>query len=150
MKTKELTEVNNGENIRRFRSLMGIKQDDFADRLTKLTGEKWNQGQVSALESKTTIPHDLLEHAANAIGIPVKLLEIFPENIDKDIINLFMQAVSNNNGTAIGCTHVDITNNNPVEQVVEMATKNAQLYKELLAEKDAKYALLEKVLSERK
>ena len=47
----QIKNVHHGRNIKRFREMLGIKQDTLAVAL----GEEWNQKKISILEQKETI-----------------------------------------------------------------------------------------------
>ncbi|MGI8581197.1 MAG: helix-turn-helix domain-containing protein [Chitinophagaceae bacterium] len=55
--------IHQGSNVKRFREMLGIKQETFASEL----GEDWNQKKISFLEQKETIEPDLLEQVAKAL-----------------------------------------------------------------------------------
>lgn len=46
-----------GRNIKRFREMLGMKQESLATVL----GEDWTQKKISALEGKETIESELIE-----------------------------------------------------------------------------------------
>lgn len=50
------TKIHEGRNIKRFREMLGIKQDALAADLS----EDWNQQKISLLEQKQTIDMPLL------------------------------------------------------------------------------------------
>ncbi len=52
--------IHQGRNIKRFREMMGIKQEALALEL----GDDWNQKKISLLEQKEVIEPDLLEQVA--------------------------------------------------------------------------------------
>jgi transcriptional regulator with XRE-family HTH domain len=55
--------VHEGRNIKRFREMLGIKQDALAADL----GDDWNQQKISLLEQKETIDLPLLQHIISYI-----------------------------------------------------------------------------------
>ncbi|MDV4119611.1 transcriptional regulator, partial [Elizabethkingia anophelis] len=52
--------IHQGRNIKRFREMLGIKQDALAYEL----GEDWNQKKISLLEQKESVEKDILEQVA--------------------------------------------------------------------------------------
>ncbi len=46
--------IHHGRNVKRFREMLGIKQEAFAAEL----GSDWNQKKVSLLEQKESIDED--------------------------------------------------------------------------------------------
>jgi transcriptional regulator with XRE-family HTH domain len=67
--------INQGRNVKRFREMLGIKQEALAVEL----GDDWNQRKVSVLEGKEVIEEGLLEPIANALRIPVEAIKSFDE-----------------------------------------------------------------------
>jgi DNA-binding XRE family transcriptional regulator len=49
--------IHMGRNVKRFREMLGLKQEGLAYEL----GDDWNQKKISALEQKETIDDGLLE-----------------------------------------------------------------------------------------
>lgn len=54
--------VHEGRNVRRFREMLGIKQETLAYEL----GDDWNQKKISVLEQKETIDASLLQQISDA------------------------------------------------------------------------------------
>jgi transcriptional regulator with XRE-family HTH domain len=84
--------IHQGRNIKRFREMLGIKQEQLAHQL----GEDWNQKKVSLLENKEEIEAALLEDIAKALKVPVEAIKNFDEdtaihniqnNYDNSVIN---------------------------------------------------------------
>jgi len=107
--------------VKRFREILGIKQDTLAAGL----GDDWNQQRVWLLEQKETIDDRLLQQLSAALKIPVEAIENFDEEQAVNIIaNTFHDGAVANAGTAnLQCTF------NPLDKVVE-------LYPRMLKEKD--------------
>ena len=69
---KETNErVHQGKNVRRFREMMGLKQEGFAYEL----GDDWTQKKVSLLEQKEIIEDELLEQIAKILKVPVEAIK---------------------------------------------------------------------------
>ena len=92
METGTNEKIHQGRNVKRFREMLGIKQEAFATEL----GEDWNQKKVSLLEQKETIEPDLLEQVAKVLKVPVEAIKNFDEeaaihniqnNYDSSVIN---------------------------------------------------------------
>jgi len=49
--------IHQGRNVKRFREMLGIKQDALAFDL----GEDWNQKKISVLEQKEVVEYALLQ-----------------------------------------------------------------------------------------
>ena len=75
------SKVHEGRNVKRFREMLGIKQDALAYEL----GETWNQQKISLLEQKETIGLPLLQQISDAMKIPVEAFQNFD---DEQAINI--------------------------------------------------------------
>lgn len=73
--TANLKNIHQGRNVKRFREMMGIKQDALASEL----GLDWNQQKVSLLEQKETIETDILKQVSAILKIPVEAIQNFDE-----------------------------------------------------------------------
>ena len=123
--------IHQGRNIKRFREMLGIKQDALAHSL----GDDWNQQKISLLEQKEAIDNELLEQVSVALKVPVDAIKNFDEEAAVNIIaNTF---TSNDNST------LNAVNNycsfNPIDKVVE-------LYEALVKREKEKTELLQKYL----
>lgn len=123
-----------GRNLKRFREILGVKQEALALEL----GDDWNQKKISRLEEREIIEDELMEQIAAALKVPAESIKNFDE--EKAIYNIqhnYEGATQNNNiATAYNCTF------NPIDKIVE-------LYDALLKEKDEKNELLERLLKEK-
>lgn len=124
-----------GRNIKRFREMLGIKQEALAIAL----GDDWNQQKVSLLEGKGQIEAGILEDVAKALKVPVEAIQNFDEENALNVIsNTFHEAAFiGSHGTF---------NINPVEKWMEALEENKKLYERLLQAEREKVALLEKML----
>ncbi len=68
--------IHQGRNIKRFREMLGIKQDALAFEL----GDDWNQQKVSVLEQKETIDNVLLEQVSKILKVPADAIKNFEED----------------------------------------------------------------------
>jgi len=123
--------IHQGRNIKRFREMLGIKQEGLASEL----GDDWNQKKISLLEQKEVVDDALLEQVAKVLKVPVEAIKNFDEeaaihniqnNYDSSVINA---------GPSINykCTF------NPIEKIVE-------LYEALVKSEKEKIEMLEKML----
>lgn len=134
--------IHQGRNVKRFREMLGIKQEALALEL----GDDWSQRRISLLEQKEVIEPELLEQVAKALKVPVEAIKNFDEETAiHNIQNNYDNAVVNA-GPSINykCTF------NPIDKWVEALEENKRLNKALLEEKDEKIALLEKMLGKKK
>ena len=73
--TAKNPKIHEGRNVKRFREMLGIKQDALAFEL----GEDWNQQKISLLEQKEAIDTALLQQISTALKIPVEAIKNFDE-----------------------------------------------------------------------
>lgn len=130
--------IHQGRNVKRFREMLGIKQEALAFDL----GEDWNQKKISMLEQKDVIEDDLLKAISNALKIPVEAFQNFDEEQAVNIIsNTFGEhAFSNsfNYGTI---------NFHPIEKLLALHEEKIALYERMLREKDEMMDRLEKLIN---
>lgn len=123
--------IHQGRNVKRFREMMGIKQEALALEL----GDDWNQRKVSLLEQKELIEEELLSQVAKVLKVPVEAIKNFDENAAVSVIaNTF---TSNDNST------LNAVNNycsfNPIDKIIE-------LYEALVKSEKEKIELMQKIL----
>jgi transcriptional regulator with XRE-family HTH domain len=128
------TKIHQGRNIKRFREMLGIKQEALAYEL----GEEWNQKKISLLEQKEEVDTPLLEQISQVLHIPVEAFKNFDEEQAVNVIsNTFNDnaAVINNNPTF-----------HPIDQLMKLHDEKIALYERMLKEKDEMMARLEKLI----
>ncbi|RXM39497.1 transcriptional regulator [Chryseobacterium sp. CH21] len=129
--------IHQGRNVKRFREMLGIKQEALALDL----GDDWNQKKVSLLEQKEIIEDPLLKRISEVLKIPVEAFQNFDEEQAVNIIsNTFGEnAFSNsfNYGTI---------NFHPIEKIVQLHDEKIALYERMLKEKDEMMGRLEKLI----
>lgn len=135
MSATHTNKIHEGRNVKRFREMLGIKQDALAADL----GDDWNQQKISLLEQKETIDSALLQQISNALKIPAEAIQNFDEEQAINIIsNTFHdEAFIGNSG---GTYHV-----NPIEKIVQLHEEKIALYERMLREKDEMMARLERL-----
>jgi transcriptional regulator with XRE-family HTH domain len=128
--------IHQGRNIKRFREMLGIKQEALALEL----GEDWTQKKVSQLESKEVVDDALLEQVSKVLKIPTEAFKTLDEatTIQNISCNFSDNAVNNN---------AHIQNFNPIDKWMQALDENKQLYERLLKAEQEKVALLEKLLN---
>lgn len=129
--------IHQGRNVKRFREMLGIKQEALAFDL----GDDWNQKKISLLEQKQEIEPELLEQIADVLKVPAEAIKNFDE--DK-AVNIISNTFSDD---AVAYANNYKCNFNPIDRLVETLDENKKLYKTLLKEKEEKIALLEKMLA---
>ncbi|XLL71686.1 XRE family transcriptional regulator, partial [Myroides odoratimimus] len=75
--------IHQGRNVKRFREMLGIKQEVLAFDL----GDDWNQKKISLLEQKEIIDNNLLQQISKVLKIPVEAIENFDEEQAINIIS---------------------------------------------------------------
>ncbi|WP_245645780.1 helix-turn-helix transcriptional regulator [Niabella ginsenosidivorans] len=135
--------IHQGHNIKRFREMLGIKQDALAADL----GDDWNQQKISLLEQKETIDAPLLQQVAEALKLPVEAIKNFDED---QAINIISNTVNNNdnaNGNTLFSYYPTI---NPIEKWLEALEENKKLYERMIKEKDDMIYTLQAMLENMK
>lgn len=130
--------IHQGRNIKRFREMLGIKQEALAFEL----GEDWNQKKISLLEQKESVEKDILEQVAKILKVPTEAIENFDE---EQAVNIISNTASFDN-----CQQPAFFNNqpsfNPIDKVVELYDEKIALYERILKEKDEMMARLERLI----
>lgn len=143
--TAKNPKIHEGRNVKRFREMLGIKQDALAFEL----GEDWNQQKISLLEQKETIDMGLLQQISTALKIPVEAIKNFDE--ETALVNI----QNNYEGANHGVTNVAAYQKyeqctfNPLDKLIEVLDENKRLYERLLQAEKEKVALLEKLLDKK-
>lgn len=124
--------IHQGRNVKRFREMLGIKQERLALEL----GDEWNQRKISLLEQKEIIEPELLEQVAKVLKVPVESIKNFDEEAAINVIgnNYHDNSTSNVN---YHCTF------NPIDKIVE-------LYDALVKSEREKIELMQKILDKMK
>ena len=129
--------IHQGRNVKRFREMLGIKQEALAFDL----GNDWNQKKISMLEQKDVIEDDILDQISNALKIPVEAFQNFDEEQAVNIIsNTF------DNGAFLNTGHTATFNVNPIEKLIQLHEEKIALYERMLKEKDEMMVRLEKLI----
>lgn len=129
--------IHQGRNVKRFREMLGIKQEALAFEL----GEDWNQKKISLLEQKEEIEASLLAQIAEVLKLPVEAFQNFDEEQAVNIIsNTF------NQGSFVNTGHTPTFNVNPIDKIIQLHEEKIALYERMLKEKDEMMARLEKLI----
>ncbi|MFH7015708.1 helix-turn-helix domain-containing protein [Flavobacterium sp. FlaQc-47] len=129
--------IHQGRNVKRFREMLGIKQEALAFDL----GNEWNQKKISMLEQKDVIEGNLLKQISDAMRIPVEAFQNFDE---EQAVNIISNKFDNG---AIGYQNNDTCTFNPIDKIVQLYDEKIALYEHLLKEKDEMMARLEKLIN---
>ncbi|MET7035448.1 helix-turn-helix domain-containing protein [Elizabethkingia miricola] len=129
--------IHQGRNVKRFREMLGIKQDALAFDL----GEDWNQKKISLLEQKEIIEDPLLKKISEALKIPMEAFQNFDEEQAVNIIaNTF------HDSAAYAYTANFKPTFHPLDQVIKLHEEKIALYERMLKEKDEMMTKLEQLI----
>ena len=129
--------IHMGRNIKRFREMMGIKQEALALEL----GDDWNQKKISLMEQKETIDDGLLEEISKVLKVPVEAIKNFDE--EKAIYNI----QNNYEGSTLNHSSNYQYNYKPSFDPID---KIVELYEALVKSEKEKNELLQKMLDNKK
>ncbi|MTG99254.1 helix-turn-helix domain-containing protein [Myroides albus] len=124
--------IHQGRNVKRFREMLGIKQEVLAFDL----GEDWNQKKISVLEQKEVIDNSLLQQISKVLKIPVEAIENFDEQQAINIISSTFNDINYN----------PIFNNSSIDAIVKLHEEKIALYERMLKEKEEMMNRLEKLI----
>ncbi|WP_336703493.1 helix-turn-helix transcriptional regulator [Chryseobacterium indologenes] len=132
--------IHQGRNVKRFREMLGIKQEALALDL----GDDWNQKKISLLEQKEIIEDPLLKRISEVLKIPVEAFQNFDE---EQAVNIISNTFSDfkDGASAINIHPVF----NPLEAILKMHEEKMELYERMLKEKDEMMGRLERLIEKR-
>lgn len=116
--------IHQGRNVKRFREMLGIKQDALAYEL----GDDWNQQKVSLLEQKETIEANLLRQISKALKIPVEAIENFDE---EQAVNVISNTFTSQDTSTMNAINIQPTFN-PLDKMVELYERMLLQQKEMI------------------
>lgn len=123
--------VHQGRNIKRFRDILGVKQEALAAKL------EMTQQAFSKLEQKEQIDEKTLSKVAEALQIPVEAIKNMTDEAAFNIIGNTFQNDSSAYVYQYKC------NFNPIDKVIE-------LYERMLKAEQEKVSLLQEALRDKK
>lgn len=127
-----------GYKIKRFREILGIKQDALAS----ILGDDWNQQKVSLLEQKEVVDDAIMKQVADALQVPVEAIKNFDEQAA--IYNI------QNNYDSASSNHINYQPVfNPVEKWIEAMEENKKLYERILRDKDDMIETLKAIIEKK-
>ncbi|MEX2592820.1 MAG: helix-turn-helix transcriptional regulator [Anditalea sp.] len=131
--------IHQGRNIKRFREMLGIKQQALAHEL----GDDWSQKKISLLEQKETVEDAILAQVSEILKIPVEAIQNFDEEQAVNIIsNTFTCTDFNGNASVMNFHPVF----DPVEKLIKLHEEKIALYERMLKEKDEMMARMERLM----
>lgn len=129
--------VHMGRNVKRFREMLGIKQEALAYEL----GAEWNQKKISLLEQKEILEPEVLYMVAKVLNVPEQAIQNFDEEKAVNIIaNTF-------NEGAIGFQQNNQPVFHPIDKLMQLHEEKIALYERMLREKDEMMLRLEKMIT---
>ncbi|GGC47012.1 transcriptional regulator [Parapedobacter defluvii] len=135
-------QIHEGRNIKRFREMLGMKQETLAYEL----GEDWTQKKISQLEAKEKIEADILEQVAKILKVSPEAIQRFDE---ENALNIISNTFTSHDTSTLNAINHNCTFN-PLDKLVEAYEENKKLYERLIeAEKD-KVAYLEQLSKPKK
>lgn len=126
-------QIHEGRNIKRFREMLGMKQETLAYEL----GEDWTQKKISQLEAKEKIEADILEQVAKILKVSPEAIQRFNEEVAINIIS------STFHDSASGVNYQCEMTFNPLDKLMEAYEENKKLYERLIEAEKEKVAYLE-------
>jgi transcriptional regulator with XRE-family HTH domain len=124
--------IHEGRNIKRFREMLGIKQEALAYDL----GDDWNQQKISLLEAKEIVEPALLQQISSVLKIPVEAIQNFDEE----------QAITVISSTFSDGAGVVVNNYNPIDKLMQLHEEKIALYERMLKEKEEMMERLERLM----
>ncbi|PVH25202.1 helix-turn-helix domain-containing protein [Sphingobacterium corticibacter] len=119
----QVKNVHQGRNIKRFREMLGIKQDALAVAL----GEEWNQKKVSILEQKETITLETVSQVALILKVPTEAIQ----NLDDESA---LEIITNTFATREHISHSTYQppQFNPLDKIVELYERMLHQQQEMI------------------
>jgi transcriptional regulator with XRE-family HTH domain len=133
--TEKPNQIHQGRNIKRFREMLGLKQEALAYAL----GEEWSQKKVSLLEAKEVVEDDILNQVAEILKVPVEAIRNFDEQAAVTYFNTFNDNSINQGAVGSQNYHCSF---NPIDKWLEVIEENKKLYERLLASEREKVEIL--------
>jgi transcriptional regulator with XRE-family HTH domain len=128
--------IHEGRNVKRFREMLGMKQEALAAEL----GEEWTQKKVSLLEAKETVDKALLQRIAETLKVPVDAFRNFDEEMAVNIIsNTFAD-----DSVAYAQQYKCVVN--PLEVILKLHEEKIALYERMISAKEELIQKMEKLL----
>lgn len=128
--------IHQGRNIKRFREILGIKQEALAFDMGV------SQSSISDYESKEILDDKVLDKIAEILKVPAEAIKNFDE---EQAVNIISNTFSLDNGSIFNAHNTNPVFN-PVEAVLKMHEEKIALYERMLKEKDEMMERLEKLI----
>jgi len=131
-------QVHEGRNIKRFREMLGMKQEALVYEL----GEDWTQKKVSQLEAKEKIEEEILEQVAKILKVTPEAIQRFNE---ESVLNIISNTFTSHDTSTLNAINYNCTFN-PLDKLVEAYEENKKLYERLIEAEKEKVAYLERFI----
>ncbi len=125
--------IHQGRNIKRFREILGIKQETLAFDMGV------SQSSISDYESKETLDDKVLEKIAGFLKVPTEAIKNFDE---EQAVNIIANTFTSNDTSTLNAINPHCTFN-PVDKVME-------LFERLLESEKEKTQLMKDILDKMK
>ncbi|WP_129020322.1 helix-turn-helix transcriptional regulator [Edaphocola flava] len=116
--------IHEGRNLKRFREMLGMKQEVLAQEL----GQDWTQKKVSLLEQKETIELPVLQQVAAILHLPIEAIKNFDE---EQAVNVISNTFTSNDTSTLNAVNLQPTFN-PLDKMVELYERMLQQQKEMI------------------
>jgi transcriptional regulator with XRE-family HTH domain len=136
-----LSGVHHGENMRKVRTMLGVKQEILANRL----GNGWSQKKISTFEDKEEISKDDIKRIAKALGIDSRILSESNNQTFHLALHLTTLISTENHRLAVELTLDQIVTLSPV---MDALTQQLVLFEHLLERQKANQLLFKTILTE--
>lgn len=136
--TFETKKSDYGYNAKRLREILGIKQEDLAERMGV------SQQTVSRFEQTPQLDDETLDKIATALNIPIEAIKNFSEEGVISIVGNTYHDEAVSYAVHYKCTF------NPLEKVVSLYDEKVELLERMLKAEQEKVQLLQEVLKDKK
>lgn len=133
----ETKKRNDGYSVKRLREILGVKQEDLAEKL------QLSQQAISKMEQKDVLEDDLLINIAKALNISVDAIKNFSDDVAVNIVSNTYQDEAVSYAIHYKCTF------NPLDKVVELYDSKIQLLERMLKAEQEKVSILEQMLKDK-
>jgi DNA-binding XRE family transcriptional regulator len=140
--------IHHGRNLKRFREMVGVKQESLAEQL----GPGWSQKRISLLEGKELIDDPTLREVSYKLKVSPEIIRLFSERVARECVlqsfeqrpegPVFMPAAN----AAPSDTVTNASLRSVIDHSLAMAHENKRLYEELLRCERMRSAALEKLV----
>lgn len=119
--------IHQGHNVKRFREMLGVKQETLALNL----GNEWDRKKISLMEQKDLIEEVLLQKISKVLNIPVEAFQNFEEEQSVNVIaNTYSFHDFKDHAVASGFSYQPSFN--PIDKIIELYERMIQQQKEMI------------------